>query len=167
MIDFGANLILGHHPHVLQGIEKYKEGYIVYSLGNFIFSEIEWSWVSEKGAERHSIVKLDKRNRETAILNVSFEKNGIKRVDLIPCVISEKHQPVISKDNNKFRGKIARLSNKISVGNYSTFWRRYSYIQKYKVIFWRSVRRFKKIHKLRIGHFKKLIQCIRCEPKKL
>jgi len=36
-IDNGADLILGHHPHVLQGIEIYKDKYIVYSLGNFIF----------------------------------------------------------------------------------------------------------------------------------
>jgi poly-gamma-glutamate capsule biosynthesis protein CapA/YwtB (metallophosphatase superfamily) len=33
----GANLVLGHHPHVLQPIEKYKDAYIVYSLGNFCF----------------------------------------------------------------------------------------------------------------------------------
>lgn len=36
-IDYGANLVIGHHPHVLQGIELYKEGIIAYSLGNFIF----------------------------------------------------------------------------------------------------------------------------------
>lgn len=36
-IDTGADLIVGHHPHVLQGIEKYKDKYIVYSLGNFAF----------------------------------------------------------------------------------------------------------------------------------
>ena len=36
-IDQGANLVLGHHPHVLQGIEKYQGKYIVYSLGNFCF----------------------------------------------------------------------------------------------------------------------------------
>ena len=34
-IDQGADLVLGHHPHVLQGIEKYQGKYIVYSLGNF------------------------------------------------------------------------------------------------------------------------------------
>jgi poly-gamma-glutamate synthesis protein (capsule biosynthesis protein) len=33
----GADLVLGHHPHVLQPIEKYKDAYIVYSLGNFCF----------------------------------------------------------------------------------------------------------------------------------
>ena len=36
-INSGANLVIGHHPHVLQGIEKYNDGIIVYSLGNFIF----------------------------------------------------------------------------------------------------------------------------------
>ena len=36
-IDYGADLIVGHHPHVLQGIEEYKGKLISYSLGNFIF----------------------------------------------------------------------------------------------------------------------------------
>ena len=36
-IDNGADLVIGHHPHVLQGIEEYKGKYIAYSLGNFIF----------------------------------------------------------------------------------------------------------------------------------
>lgn len=36
-IDQGADLVAGHHPHVIQGIEKYQGRYIVYSLGNFCF----------------------------------------------------------------------------------------------------------------------------------
>jgi hypothetical protein len=36
-IDNGADIILGHHPHVIQGIEKYKNRIIAYSLGNFSF----------------------------------------------------------------------------------------------------------------------------------
>ena len=39
MIDVGADLIIGHHPHVVQKYEKYKDGYIFYSLGNFIFDQ--------------------------------------------------------------------------------------------------------------------------------
>ncbi|MFH1252869.1 MAG: AmmeMemoRadiSam system protein B [Candidatus Uhrbacteria bacterium] len=38
-IDAGADVIIGHHPHVLEGIEKYKDGLIFYSLGNFIFDQ--------------------------------------------------------------------------------------------------------------------------------
>jgi hypothetical protein len=36
-IDQGADIVVGHHPHVIQGIDKYKGRYIVYSLGNFCF----------------------------------------------------------------------------------------------------------------------------------
>lgn len=39
IIDSGADLIIGHHPHVIQGTEKYKDGLIFYSLGNFIFDQ--------------------------------------------------------------------------------------------------------------------------------
>jgi len=38
-IDAGADLIMGHHPHVIQNIEKYKGKFIFYSLGNFIFDQ--------------------------------------------------------------------------------------------------------------------------------
>lgn len=36
-IDWGADLVIGHHPHVIQGIEEYEGKYIIYSLGNFCF----------------------------------------------------------------------------------------------------------------------------------
>jgi len=36
-IDAGASVVLGHHPHVLQAIEKYNDGLIIYSLANFVF----------------------------------------------------------------------------------------------------------------------------------
>jgi len=39
IIEAGADLIIGHHPHVVQNIEKYKERLIFYSLGNFIFDQ--------------------------------------------------------------------------------------------------------------------------------
>ena len=38
-IDYGADIVIGHHPHVTQPVEKYNEGYIAYSLGNFIFDQ--------------------------------------------------------------------------------------------------------------------------------
>ena len=37
LIDNGVDLVIGHHPHIVQGIEKYNNKYIVYSLGNFSF----------------------------------------------------------------------------------------------------------------------------------
>jgi poly-gamma-glutamate synthesis protein (capsule biosynthesis protein) len=38
-IDNGAKLVIGHHPHVIEATENYKDGLIAYSLGNFIFDQ--------------------------------------------------------------------------------------------------------------------------------
>jgi poly-gamma-glutamate synthesis protein (capsule biosynthesis protein) len=38
-IDAGVDVIIGHHPHVIQSVEVYKDKYIFYSLGNFIFDQ--------------------------------------------------------------------------------------------------------------------------------
>jgi len=39
LVDAGADMIVGHHPHVVQEVEKYKNSWIAYSLGNFIFDQ--------------------------------------------------------------------------------------------------------------------------------
>jgi len=38
-IDAGADLVIGHHPHCIESVEKYKGKWIVYSLGNFVFDQ--------------------------------------------------------------------------------------------------------------------------------
>ena len=43
LVDAGASLVLGHHPHVLQGLERYQGAVIMYSLGNFVASEVHYS----------------------------------------------------------------------------------------------------------------------------
>jgi hypothetical protein len=40
MVDAGAGLVIGHHPHMLQGVEYYRDGFIAYSLGNFFFPRL-------------------------------------------------------------------------------------------------------------------------------
>lgn len=47
-IEAGATLIIGHHPHVVQEVERYKDGLIIYSLGNFIFDQM-WSQDTRRG----------------------------------------------------------------------------------------------------------------------
>lgn len=47
-IDAGADVIIGHHPHCIQGVETYHGGLIFYSLGNFIFDQ-DWSLQTRQG----------------------------------------------------------------------------------------------------------------------
>lgn len=75
-IDCGADLVIGTHPHVLQGFEKYKGRYICYSLGNFCFG----------GNNAPS-------DMDTAIFRQTFTLNGTELADddnvqIIPCRIS-------------------------------------------------------------------------------
>ena len=63
-IDAGADLVIGCHPHVLQGFEYYKNVPIIYSLGNYLFSN---------------------RTGETLLLNANFSSTGELQIQLIPC----------------------------------------------------------------------------------
>ncbi len=54
LVDAGADVVIGHHPHVDQEIERYGDGWIIYSLGNFVFDQ-SWSEETMQGllAEIH------------------------------------------------------------------------------------------------------------------
>lgn len=109
-ISCGASLVLGHHPHVLQGIEKYKGRYIVYSLGNFCFGG-----------------NTNPRDKDTMIFQQTFTvKDGALakggRAKVIPCSLSGKSstndfQPRVLKGGGKkaLIGKINRLSRGMHV----------------------------------------------------
>lgn len=73
-IDAGADLIIGSHPHVIQGSEKYKSKKIYYSLGNFVFDQY-----FEKGTDKGLIVEaILKKNGEAEFkeYEVKMEPNG-------------------------------------------------------------------------------------------
>ncbi len=101
-IDMGADLVLGHHPHVIQGIEKYKGKYIVYSLGNFCFGG-----------------NTNPSDKDTFIFQQTFVVKNKKLVKqknakVIPCRLSgsdniNNYQPIISK-GSKRKNCIRRLN---------------------------------------------------------
>ncbi|MGZ8550641.1 MAG: CapA family protein [Chitinophagaceae bacterium] len=69
----GADLVLGHHPHVLQGIERDGNSLVAYSLGNFLFDEFEWESMSGNGNHRKIYSGLSPENREGLILKIREE----------------------------------------------------------------------------------------------
>jgi len=54
-IDAGADLVLGHHPHVMSGVEEYGGGLIIYSMGNFVFDQRD----ADDGRMNSAIFSLD------------------------------------------------------------------------------------------------------------
>lgn len=108
-IDEGADLVIGHHPHVLQGIEEYKGKYIAYSLGNFCFGG-----------------NSNPQDKDTMIFQqtFSFKKGKLqknKEINIIPCSISSSSglndycpTPLEGEEKQRVLDKIKEYSNQIS-----------------------------------------------------
>lgn len=108
-IDNGVDLVIGHHPHILQGIEKYKGKYIVYSLGNFCFG----------GHKNPS-------DKDTILFRQTFSfKNGqlldTDNAEVIPCSISSVNDrnnyqptPLSDEDFERVRKKLIERSSGFS-----------------------------------------------------
>ena len=65
-IDSGADIVIGHHPHVLQAVERYKHGVIFYSLGNFTFGS------------------YSRNAQDSVIARVHILDNRLQRIELMP-----------------------------------------------------------------------------------
>jgi poly-gamma-glutamate synthesis protein (capsule biosynthesis protein) len=76
LVDGGADVIIGHHPHIVQGVERYKGAVIAYSLGNFVYDQ----WQPE--LRRSMILMLD--------------VHGDREIDytIEPVIIDGHHRPV-------------------------------------------------------------------------
>lgn len=73
-IDLGADLVIGNHPHWIQGYEVYKEKYIFYALGNFIFDQ-EWSQKTKEGFYIKSVIQ-DKKVKSMTLYPVEIRNFG-------------------------------------------------------------------------------------------
>lgn len=95
-IDNGADLVLGHHPHVLQGIEEYKGKNIVYSLGNFCFGGNSAPSDMDTMIFQQTFTVKDEKLQEDNVTNI------------LPCKISSayeegynNYQPILAEGEQK------------------------------------------------------------------
>ena len=88
-VDSGADLVLGHHPHVLQTLECYRGKLIAYSLGNFVFSPPK------------------PEQRETGILRVRFSEGALSGADFLPATIVGCAPRRLAPEQEALRSQIA------------------------------------------------------------
>lgn len=91
-IDSGADLVIGHHPHVVEGIEFYKGKFIDYSLGNFIFDQ-PWSTETQQGL----------------VIKYTFIYDKPVKIELIPIHIYDWSQPQIVTSNEEIQSIFSRI----------------------------------------------------------
>ncbi|MBL8151233.1 MAG: CapA family protein [Blastocatellia bacterium] len=91
-IDLGADLVIGHHPHWIQTVEKYKERYIFYSLGNFIFDQ------RNPNNKEGLTLKITLQNTKTETKKNTKSETIIEEIELIPVVIENFSTPREAKE---------------------------------------------------------------------
>lgn len=94
VIDAGADMVIGHHPHVIQGIELYKGKIIAYSLGDFVFDH------------------YSRKTGETFILNAEFTGGEVSRVMITPVYADFSGKPAIVRGDEAqaILGRLKKMS---------------------------------------------------------
>lgn len=99
LINFGADIVIGSHPHVLQPIEKYNDGIIFYSMGNFVFDQ-GWS-----------------RTKDSIVLNYYLDEEGNCSFEIVPVRIKDGYPTVTT--NSYFKKRTYNtLTKNLSEGDY-------------------------------------------------
>lgn len=106
-IDVGADIILGHHAHILKGIEVYKGKVIFYSLGNFAFDQpLARRQKSARSKETEELYQwkpdpeyptyaFPADSRKTIIAKCSIVEGRIRQVSYLPAMINKGGQPEV------------------------------------------------------------------------
>jgi poly-gamma-glutamate capsule biosynthesis protein CapA/YwtB (metallophosphatase superfamily) len=98
LVDAGADLVVGHHSHIMQPVEWYKGKLIAYSLGNFVFTNS----------------RMDRSN-QTAILEVSMDGSTIE-AGLVPArIINGQPRPINGAEKANFLRFMDQISRKATV----------------------------------------------------
>jgi len=97
-IDAGADLVFGHHPHVPQGVEVYKNKAIFYSLGNFMFG---WE-------------KMKARHPEGLLIHCAIKEKRLSKVSFAPIWRNDKGQPQLVSIESQEGGPIVETIDALS-----------------------------------------------------
>lgn len=117
MIDFGVDLIIGTHPHVLQGFEKYNGKYLFYSLGNFIFN----SSIIKKMAPEYII-----RDCQTsAILFLNIENRSVYDFEIHPIKFIDEKVELLDGYSKENLISYVYVNSKIFKEKYSVYRKKY------------------------------------------
>ncbi len=102
LVEAGATVVLGHHPHVPQGVERHGDGLIAYSLGNFVYDATTRAYVKEGSPY----------SAQSFLLDVVIEAGGVTSHAIHPFRIDEDHRPCLLSGDGAadLRNAIARWS---------------------------------------------------------
>ncbi|MDW7646076.1 MAG: CapA family protein [Desulfuromonadales bacterium] len=123
LISAGADVILGHHPHVVQGIEYIENKLVAYSLGNFLFDDFGWYYHSPTEGERYVTQKLNKGNRKGMILKFEVDPGSGFVQSVFPVfTLCEKNGPILIDQSPLRKKEFNRIGRRLKSSMYATRW---------------------------------------------
>ncbi|MDY0263346.1 CapA family protein [Syntrophotalea acetylenica] len=143
-IDAGATAVLGHHPHVIQGVENYHNGFIAYSLGNFLSNRVFW--------ENGDMLTWDRFERSSQIVMLELNKKGIAHVEQIP--VFDNGTTVEVERRGRTDKYLKRADSFIQSGITATTYAKESFRVK-KILPFKAQLRWSKVRQIRLSHLKK------------
>lgn len=156
LVEAGASLILGHHPHVLQGLERYKGAVILYSLGNFVASEVHYT--------DGDVLTWDRAERTGCILQVEMDRQTIHGVEQ---VLTYDDGERVLLDDSCFGRKLLGRVNRAVASGVSTKRYRWEHFRVKTVKPVLSHLRWRDLKRLRLGQIRKvwasILQAIRAD----
>ena len=163
LVAAGADIILGHHPHVLQGEEQIGKALVSYSSGNFLFDEFSWSYVAPDGSEHVYQSTLSEANRQAMMLKVTIPASGEISTNQIFTRISSEATVEIDRSPQR-QAEYDKFCTRLHLPYYDHLWRLYALKREWDLRLSQQLspgRILKKIHKIRPRHFKELMDKVR------
>jgi len=152
LIQAGATLVIGHHPHVIQGYEYYRDGVIVYSLGDLVFAENPQATPS---------MLFSSENQNGLIVKTNISTSGLEKLEFLHIIQKRQEGRVevcLNDDASRTRF-LEHLSQPFSKSSYSRFFKWYTTRRLIRRgISWLNPKRWKNIKK---GHFVGLYLALR------
>ncbi len=100
IIDAGADIVIGHHPHVIQGIELYRDKLIAYSLGDFVFDH------------------YGRSTGEAFVLQATLPQEGLPSLEIVPVYLNDTSgvpAPVSGEEADVILGRLIKLSGSLGL----------------------------------------------------
>lgn len=149
IVDAGASMILGHHPHVLQGMEIYRNAPILYSLGNFIANDVYYS--------NGDSFTWSRFERTSCVFIAEVSANGVENVTQTP--VFDNGEKVLVDTSHYGARCLNRVNRCLTRGvTPKRYQREKFYIEFIKPIL--NHLKWSELQRLRLRHFHKALQLI-------
>ncbi|MCK5214811.1 MAG: CapA family protein [Candidatus Omnitrophica bacterium] len=126
IIEMGADIIVGHHPHLFQGVERYQNGLIFYSLGNFIFG----NFIFPDGR----LNEWRSRYRRTALVKATLHADQPTEYNLVPMILDSHGIPHVPDHPERLMYEFDKISRPLTKKDYQSSFKRLEIMEKFDIL---------------------------------